>query len=330
MKGSRLVKPNGSVNMSDNSLKYLNCNSASCESTVKEKWNSSLKYPKKSGRHPRISGPSQNSPYARNSPRHERSRTEDPSVANFRKNKLLPVSSRLSMPGRSGLNSPVYSDADAWITDCIAEKPATKTSEGRWLAKKNKVPYLGSYQLIGDSLFVRFSDQILKSPAVIGANGKFCNGHCVSGQTISELDQRLSTEFALTNVMVLIGTNDFLRRSSFHEMQNDMKSLLNLLAYSSEKVVLLTVPPIPRLENTPGHWALWEKYNEWLKTLDNGTTIKVIDIVPLFMIKTRTPDLKAFESHMGFGGKRRVDLIHLNRLGLLRLHAELKKQLEIE
>ncbi|XP_046388049.1 uncharacterized protein LOC124157406 [Ischnura elegans] len=319
--------PRNAFSVSDNNLNTSKDSSDKEDNAFSKLWK--MKFLHAPGRAQRLSDV-RRSPYTKTPPHRERSRTDDRSLTDSRKSESKSVFRRLSLPGGSGIDSPVYADANAWVTDTIAEQSDTPKSERKWVSReKSSGPFIGSYQLLGDSLFVRFADQVLKSPAAIGEHGKFCNGFCVSGQTISDLDQRVSKDFRSTDVIVMIGTNDFLRRARVQNMTNDMRRLLDFLEYTAEKVVILTVPPIPRLENNPDFWHQWESYNKWLKNLDNGKTVKVIDVSHLFLLEPRKPDMRAFESHMGYGDKKRVDHIHLNRLGLLRLYREITLKLNI-
>lgn len=82
--------------------------------------------------------------------------------------------------------------------------------------------------------------------------------------------------------MILIGTNDVLSGGDIYVMMKHFKKLLKETQKHAEEIVILTLPPIPRLCVTYMHWTLIRKYNYFLKSLSNGRYIRVIDICDIF------------------------------------------------
>ncbi|XP_046685957.1 uncharacterized protein LOC124371663 [Homalodisca vitripennis] len=76
-------------------------------------------------------------------------------------------------------------------------------------------PGLVDHQLIGDSQFCRFGEQLLGLRRVPTPNSSGRIGICVSGQTISDLHRRVKEKFyPISNkIILMIGTNDFLKNA---------------------------------------------------------------------------------------------------------------------
>lgn len=110
-------------------------------------------------------------------------------------------------------------------------------------------------------------------------------GHCVSGQRIDQLRQRIKKNVypLASRVIVLIGTNDVLCGGETQTMIRHFKRLLKLLLKKNvKKLVILTLPPIPKFCVSFSHWSVIRTYNEFLKGLDNKFNIIVYDICPLY------------------------------------------------
>ncbi|KAG8226836.1 hypothetical protein J437_LFUL007086 [Ladona fulva] len=189
------------------------------------------------------------------------------SLSTPRRDRYSPKKYKLpsSTPRKGNKESDSYQLATPWVADFMSSRGGSDTPRARPRIshpKFSRGPFLCTYQLLGDSLLVRFADQILNSKAVIGENGKYCNGLCVSGQTIDGLIEKvLNCSLPLEpKVIVLIGTNDFLKGSTFNEVRSCMLRLLDVLKTKVSEILLLTVPPIPRLKMST-FWDDWEKYN---------------------------------------------------------------------
>lgn len=54
-------------------------------------------------------------------------------------------------------------------------------------------------------------------------------------------------------------------------MRDGLSLLINELTERQvEKIIVLTIPPVPRLANSKKHWERLMAYNEFVKSLDNG------------------------------------------------------------
>ncbi|PSN50019.1 hypothetical protein C0J52_03294 [Blattella germanica] len=133
---------------------------------------------------------------------------------------------------------------------------------------KIEEPVLNSYQLLGDSLLVRFAEQILRREVKL-VHGTRTIGMCVSGQKLMDLLHKVSMkEFPLTKkLIVLIGTNDILQNTGHDDMCATLKYLLGELLLEAKRIILLTIPPIPKLQDRSDQWDRIENYNRYIKSL---------------------------------------------------------------
>lgn len=135
-----------------------------------------------------------------------------------------------------------------------------------------QVPSYRGFQMIGDSQLVRFSEQILNARRVVnsspGQAKRVHIGYCVSGQKIGELLAMLKrNEFVLGDkIIMLIGTNDMtyvqvchsaclakfkwllFQETPFNMMVQQYNMILDLMKQKQRRVILLTVPPVPKME----------------------------------------------------------------------------------
>ena len=54
-------------------------------------------------------------------------------------------------------------------------------------------------------------------------------------------------------------------------MRQTLRLLLEHLRRQAKRIVLLTLPPIPKIQFRPDHWEKIEKFNRFLKSLE-GTS----------------------------------------------------------
>ncbi|KAL0267170.1 UNVERIFIED_CONTAM: hypothetical protein PYX00_009518 [Menopon gallinae] len=171
------------------------------------------------------------------------------------------------------------------MNESVAETTMLLQDESNYILGQRSFikPMFGEYQLLGDSLLMHFSGKILHHHYTV-KNGIRSVGYCVSGQRIDQLRHRvkLRTYPLSSKMMVLIGTNDVLRGENINTMTKHFTTLMNLLRKSADKILILTLPPIPKLCVTFYHWTLIRQYNDFLKSFDDGRSILVADICPLF------------------------------------------------
>ncbi|KAG8333979.1 hypothetical protein J6590_099594 [Homalodisca vitripennis] len=148
-------------------------------------------------------------------------------------------------------------------------------------------PGLVDHQLIGDSQFCRFGEQLLGLRRVPTPNSSGRIGICVSGQTISDLHKRVKEKFyPISNkIILMIGTNDFLKDADISTMCGELSALIKTLQETVTSIILLTLPPIPKLEKKygPSHFKLLEKYNSHIRSLENEDCVRIADIFPLYV-----------------------------------------------
>ncbi|KAK3912982.1 Maternal effect protein oskar [Frankliniella fusca] len=145
-------------------------------------------------------------------------------------------------------------------------------------------PNFSGYQLIGDSMFLRFSQQLLNENAIIAESLRFL-GYCVSGQRIGDLLKRLKSGFYHLGkrVIVMIGTNDLLKSTPAQQMMYELRKVVEHLKQSmTEKIVILTLPPVPRLQNQTHHWQRLQSYNDYIKSLADKEELQEEELVAEF------------------------------------------------
>lgn len=176
---------------------------------------------------------------------------------------------------------------------------------------------------------VRFAEKMLDVQVEYINNKRSINKFCVGGQTIQQLLRTVQnnvTEIG-RNVICMIGTNNFLKGDKINYMLKLMRLLVEELVQNDVKIILLTVPPVPKLLKVDkDHLTkLWE-FNNALFRFDDGRNVKVLDIAPLFLTDDKySVKENLFEKEIYFKGNVREDLIHLNKYGLLVLKNRLSE-----
>jgi hypothetical protein len=77
--------------------------------------------------------------------------------------------------------------------------------------------------------------------------------------------ERPGSIFALFNCL------DLFQKTEESEMCQTMRCLLKQLRRQVSRIVLLTLPPIPKIQFRPDHWEKIESFNWFLKSLE-GTS----------------------------------------------------------
>ena len=129
----------------------------------------------------------------------------------------------------------------------------------------------GSYQLVGSSLMVRFANQLLK--CLVKKEGYIFGkpvrhmGLCVSGQTVEDLLQRVQrTPRVHTGVVLMIGTNNAIRRESVKQACRLHRKLVSVLhSKGAELMFICTIPPIPKHDHSKKVKSWIRQYNKQLK-----------------------------------------------------------------
>ncbi|KAJ1521745.1 hypothetical protein ONE63_003381 [Megalurothrips usitatus] len=162
-------------------------------------------------------------------------------------------------------------------------------------------PSIQGLSVLGDGQGVRY----------LISRGKLANGMGIelhlktvglsrSGQTISQLLDVLNgmPNNSLGDVLVLIGTNDFMKLCSSDEKQrrerkairgkwSALRTVLSNKCKACCRAIITTVPPIPKILNpahsvaTKEHW-LWNYINQSLKDL-SASRFHVLDLEAVFM-----------------------------------------------
>ncbi|KAK4886747.1 hypothetical protein RN001_003018 [Aquatica leii] len=173
------------------------------------------------------------------------------------------------------------------------------------------------FQLIGDSQLLRFSEQLLQICVPTTSSGESRRlGYCISGQKIREIEQRLiSKDYPIgKKIIMLIGTNDFLYNTSFDNMCSTYKSIVSFLKENVQHIILLTVPPVPKLAGRAEYWIKLKRFNDFILTNMDERRVYVFDLASLYITYNNTVSLEYFEETY-FSSSSRPDLIHLNNIG---------------
>lgn len=121
------------------------------------------------------------------------------------------------------------------------------------------------------------------------------------------------------NQMISLGTNDLLYGRPILDAIGDMKELVNYLIDLKTNIILLTLPPIPKLANEdPYHYDSLMTFNDTLKKLAKlHTEVSIIDLEPHFRINKvqNNCKLELFKKVINFKAEKKVDLVHLNEKG---------------
>ncbi|CAG2060926.1 unnamed protein product [Timema podura] len=171
------------------------------------------------------------------------------------------------------------------------------------------MPEICSYQLIGDSLLLRFAEKILGQHSKLDSeSGKYVLGLCVNGQNLKQLKARIKErKYPISeNVIVLIGTNDLLQSTPRVDMERRMLKLVKKLQEKAKRIIILTLPPVPRLAFKQEHWKKLLKYNKFLLTLESEDSIRVADIYPLYVTAYQTCKMAFFEKFFTSGRKKNM------------------------
>ena len=186
-------------------------------------------------------------------------------------------------------------------------------------------PLYKQHQLLGDSQLMRFSTHLLGYKQETEYKGDRCTrrvGYCVSGQRIDDLNVLLRKHNydVGDKVIVMIGTNDLLRGGSHEKMCSDYDNILNNLRTRCSRVVLVTIPPIPRLGK--GHLTELRSFNEFIVRKGDGWKVRVVDLCGC-LIDDENINMECFEKVYGQGPK--VDKVHLNEMGFHTLRGVLNR-----
>ncbi|KAG8255446.1 hypothetical protein J6590_092643 [Homalodisca vitripennis] len=134
--------------------------------------------------------------------------------------------------------------------------------ENKWVGQarmketiEKKEPNFEGYQMIGDSQLRRFGEKIMNLRGEYREKGGKRINLCIGGQTIEQLTRELKhTNNLERQLIVMIGTNDLLRDKEVKSICNDYDKLVEVLLEKAEKIILVTIPPIPKLaENDRYH-----------------------------------------------------------------------------
>jgi len=82
----------------------------------------------------------------------------------------------------------------------------------------------------------------------------------------------------------MIGTNDLLKDFCLEDTKSFLRRIIKFLICSKvEILVLLTVPPVPRIMHKKGTWEWLVNYNNFIKQFHNGRNIYVLDVCEQFL-----------------------------------------------
>ncbi|KAG8253627.1 hypothetical protein J6590_030902 [Homalodisca vitripennis] len=206
--------------------------------------------------------------------------------------------------------------------------------ENKWVGQarmketiEKKEPNFEGYQMIGDSQLRRFGEKIMNLRGEYREKGGKRINSCIGGQTIEQLTRELKHANNLEKqLIVMIGTNDLLRDKEVKNICNDYDKLVEVLLEKADKIILVTIPPIPKLgENDRYHLNKLERINEHIKSKENNEKVTVLEVAEKYYDNYDSTDcnVKLYEKEIFYKGKWCEDLIHLNKEGLTILANEL-------
>ncbi|KAG8279631.1 hypothetical protein J6590_100614 [Homalodisca vitripennis] len=124
---------------------------------------------------------------------------------------------------------------------------------------EKKEPNFEGYQMIGDSQLRRFGEKIMNLRGEYREKGGKRINLCIGGQTIEQLTRELKHANNLEKqLIVMIGTNDLLRDKEVKNICNDYDKLVEVLLEKADKIILVTIPPIPKL----GENDRWQSFKQ--------------------------------------------------------------------
>lgn len=166
-------------------------------------------------------------------------------------------------------------------------------------------PIFENYQLIGDSMISRISPIRAKYNAQKAKQ----IGYIVHGQTCSQLHRLIKSKSCpplAKRLAILIGTNDALKNVPLECTKNALIAVLKCFK-ESDSIVLMTIPPIPRLDSQEKVDGINALIKEVAK--DN---VHVFDLHKLFVDESGNPKMGLFQRTFQSGD---IDLIHFNKEG---------------
>ncbi|KAG8320383.1 ATP-dependent RNA helicase ddx25 [Homalodisca vitripennis] len=207
--------------------------------------------------------------------------------------------------------------------------------ENKWVGQarmketiEKKEPNFEGYQMIGDSQLRRFGEKIMNLRGEYREKGGKRINLCIGGQTIEQLTRELKHSNNLEKqLIVMIGTNDLLRDKEVKSICNDYDKLVEVLLEKGDEIILVTIPPIPKLgENDRYHLNKLERMNEHIKSKENNEKVTVLEVAEKYYDNYDSTDcnVKLYEKEIFYKGKWCEDLIHLNKEGLTILANELR------
>ncbi|KAK7874103.1 hypothetical protein R5R35_004647 [Gryllus longicercus] len=178
-------------------------------------------------------------------------------------------------------------------------------------------PVFYGFQLVGDSLLLRFAEQMLRRECKNEASPRRL-GLCVSGQTVEQLRRRLQSQAAAlgNKVVLLVGTNDLLQGRDIEKMKFSFDQLVDILEETVQRLIILTLPPIPKLEDDRRFRMKFKQFNDFLKLFPRKyANIICIDMTRSFQTNDNHSNINYFERWYDIL-QSRPDLVHLNHAGL--------------
>ncbi|KAF5300372.1 hypothetical protein FQR65_LT00993 [Abscondita terminalis] len=204
---------------------------------------------------------------------------------------------------------------------------SSSSTSSPYLDDEVKPMYRG-FQLIGDDSFLRFAEELLSYKSFIplfttGSTRRI--SYCRNGQTIEEMEIYIGKNLYPIGqrIILLVGSNDFLKNASVEDMYRNYTSLVKFLEGITEHLVLLTVPPIPELAESVDHWVKLKTFNDKILSLANGKKVFAFDSASLFISYCNSITFEFFQQTSNQFGRQDI-----NKLGLKLLKTLLDVNLE--
>lgn len=167
--------------------------------------------------------------------------------------------------------------------------------------------------LLGDSIFCRLFD---RNRSLFHPLSRQTS---ISGQTVKELYDvlvPLRQQLRGRRVILLIGTNDVLRRNTVESIKRAFIPLVRLLRNIKCRITLCEILPIPKLGRSTSSAPTVLAFNAHIRTYE-PSGVKVVHSHALFC-SSPEGTIKTFLycKFLGPSKSRRVDLVHPNADGL--------------
>ncbi|XP_034254934.1 uncharacterized protein LOC117653398 [Thrips palmi] len=198
------------------------------------------------------------------------------------------------------------------------ERPYSRGPRPRRTLSHDLLPLWNGHQIFGDSMMLRFAGLTTSArPSFNKSLNANQLGYCVSGQTSGQLLRFMKSKQRpkmAKKAILMIGTNNILKRVPLEESKRALSNIVEELKKSTDKLIVMTIPPVPKLMKDKTAVEAIKSYNLCIKAIPNSDGIIVQDISPLFY-EENTIRMELFET----------DQIHWTRAAMQMVAEQLKE-----